>query len=159
MNSIFDFARALLLNFPLLVALLAMLIAQTIKIAYYFFKEGDLDIMHFFEAGGMPSAHSAMVTALTVSIGLFIGWGSSALAVALVVSLVVMYDAMGVRRAASKQANILNKLVEDFYGGAKADREKLKEIMGHSPLEVFAGAVLGILVALLFHVIFNIYAL
>jgi len=153
MKIIADIFFDLILNFPLMTALVSMLIAQILKLIYYYFKDGGLDLTHFIEAGGMPSAHSAMVSALSVSIGLTIGWASPLFAIAFIFSIVVMYDAMGVRRAASKQAYILNKVVDDVYGDAKGKIEKLKEIMGHSPVEVAVGTVLGITIAYALYVI------
>jgi len=134
-----------------MVALASMAIAQAVKIVYYYFKDGEVDFIHVIEAGGMPSAHSAMVSSLSVSIGLTYGWNSPAFAICLIFSLVVMYDAMGVRRAASKQAFILNKIVDEIYITGKDKIEKLKEIMGHSPLEVVIGLILGILLAFIMY--------
>jgi len=153
MKIVFDVIYDLLFNFPLIVALAAMITAQTIKIIYYLIKDKKLNFGHFLEAGGMPSAHSAMVSALTISVGFTMGWTSPALAIALIFSLVVMYDAMGVRRAASKQAYILNKLVDDIYNDGNAETEKLKEIMGHSPIEVFVGSVFGVLVGIISYIL------
>jgi len=96
----------------------------------------------------MPSAHSASVTALTLGIGLTQGWNSPLFSISIVFALIVMYDATGVRRAAGKQALILNKIVEDMYDNGKNKVEKLKEILGHDPIEVFAGATLAALITL-----------
>lgn len=100
----------------------------------------------------MPSSHAAFVVSLAVSVGLAEGFTSSLFAVSVVVALVVMYDAAGVRRAAGQQAKILNKLVEDWEKNNFENTEKkLKELLGHTPVEVFAGAVLGALIAFLRH--------
>jgi len=153
MKILWDIFTDLIINFPLMMALASLAIAQTVKLIYYYFKDKELNLFHFIEAGGMPSAHSAMVSALTVSVGLTLGWASPIFAVSLIFSMVVMYDAMGVRRAASKQAYILNKLVDDIYGDNKENIEKLGEIMGHSPVEVIVGSVLGIAVSIILYVL------
>ena len=99
-------------------------------------------------SGGMPSSHSAFVSSLTTSVGLLEGFDSNLFAVCLVLSFIVMYDASGVRRAAGQQAAVINVIVknlEDF--GLKIDSQ-LKELLGHSPIEVISGAMLGIIIAL-----------
>ena len=153
MNVLIDFFFQVILNFPLMIALASMAIAQIAKLIYYYFREGELNLFHFIEAGGMPSAHSATVSSMTMAIGLTSGFSSAYFALSLVFSLVVMYDAMGVRRAASKQAFILNKIVDDMYGNNKGKIEKLKELMGHSPVEVLVGSILGIGVSIVLYVL------
>lgn len=103
-----------------------------------------------FGAGGMPSSHSAVVATLTTLIGKEYGLGSGIFAVSLVFSLIVMYDAAGVRRAAGKQATILNKLVENYPNSNVIVTEKLVEVLGHTPFQVLVGAVIGILVGALY---------
>lgn len=147
MKFLLDIVYDLFLNFPLMIAALSLVIAQTIKIVYYYFKDGEISLWHFFEASGMPSAHSAIVCSLTLAIGLIHGFSTALFAASLIFSSVVMYDAAGVRRAAGKQALILNRIVEDIYKTGKVNNEKLKELMGHSPFEVVVGAVLGIVIA------------
>jgi len=117
-----------------------------------------LDFSRMVGAGGMPSSHSAFVTALTTAVGQKSGWNSPELAISLVFALIIMYDAAGVRRAAGKQARILNQIMEDLQQGEKlySEGEKLKELLGHTPVEVFAGAILGIGVAL---ILINYYGL
>ena len=101
-------------------------------------------------SGGMPSSHTAIITAVATSIGLAYGFDSALFALAAVVSLVVMYDASGVRRQAGRHAMLINTIIENIEDtGIKLDR-KLKTLLGHSPIEVLAGAVLGVLVAGLF---------
>jgi acid phosphatase family membrane protein YuiD len=138
----------ILSNLPLMTAIGSMFAAQSVKIVYYYFKEGRFNFMHFFESGGMPSAHSCMVAALSTTIGFNYGWDSVMFATSVILSIVVMYDAMGVRRAASKQAYIVNKLVDDIYNDGNIEIEKLKEIIGHSPAEVVVGSIMGFLIAL-----------
>ncbi len=139
-------SNGLLSNFTFIAVSVAWLLAQVIKVIIYRFGEGEWNIWHFFEAGGMPSAHSAAVTSLTLSVGLTVGWDSALFTACLVFALIVMYDATGVRRAAGKQAEILNKIVDDIYSTGKVRIEKLKEILGHDPIEVVAGVSLSVIV-------------
>jgi hypothetical protein len=151
MDYLIDVFFKVIVNFPLMIALTSMAIAQIAKLIYYYFREGELNLYHFIEAGGMPSAHSATASSMTMAIGLTSGFASPFFALSFIFSLVVMYDAMGVRRAASKQAFILNKIVDDMYGDNKGKIEKLKELMGHSPVEVLVGSVLGIAVSIVLY--------
>ena len=113
-------------------------------------RERRFDITRFMGPGGMPSSHSALVTALSVSVGLSEGFYSAAFAICAALSLVVMYDASGIRRAAGKQAEMINAIVEAWDEKDQLVKEiKLKELLGHTPLEVLAGALLGIIVAML----------
>ncbi|NQU17018.1 MAG: divergent PAP2 family protein [Candidatus Saganbacteria bacterium] len=138
-------------NVPLVAGGVAFLISQTLKVILYYFKDGELDFWHFCEAAGMPSTHSAMATAMTLSVGIIEGFASPIFALALVFSIIVMYDAMGVRFAAGQQALILNKIIEDIYSERGGEKEKLKELIGHTPSEVLGGFVLGLLVALVMY--------
>ena len=111
-----------------------------------------LDVTRFVGAGGMPSAHSAFVTALAASMGLNYGFDSAYFAIAAALAVVVMYDAAGVRRAAGKQAAKINKIIKhlmDKRSGYQDTQEQLRELLGHTPLEVLAGALLGIIIAIL----------
>ena len=147
MNFIIDIVKALMINFPFMIAMLSLAIAQMIKIIYYWNVDGKIDLWHFVEAGGMPSAHSAMVCSLTMSLGLVNGFSSPFFALAIIFSIIVMYDAMGVRRLAGKQALVLNKMIEE----GKISSEKLSGLIGHSALEVFFGGILGICVAIVMY--------
>ncbi len=146
----------LLRNFPLIAALMAMLIGQASKILYYYVVDRKVDIMHFFESGGMPSAHSAMVAALVVAIGISYGWGSAHLAISFAFACIVVYDAVGVRRATGYQSAILNRIVDDLYKSGRISAEKLHEFMGHTPLEVAVGLALGVVIALTLY--FGVYS-
>lgn len=138
----------ILQNRIVVVSLTAWFLAQTIKVVYYLFKEKKLDFRRFVESGGMPSSHTAFVISMTTAIGKVEGFQSSLFAVALTFSLVVMYDAAGVRRAAGKQAEVLNELLEHFLHHKKMNKPvKLKELLGHTPIEVFFGGILGIVIA------------
>ncbi|NQT30101.1 MAG: divergent PAP2 family protein [Candidatus Saganbacteria bacterium] len=148
--------EAILSNFTLMVVGVAWFLAQAIKVILYRFHEDKWNIWHFFEAGGMPSAHSAAVTALTLGVALQFGLGTPLFTTCLVFALIVMYDATGVRRAAGRQAEILNKIVDDIYSTGKVRIEKLKEILGHDPIEVVGGAALAIIVTLIMYYVYFI---
>ena len=96
----------------------------------------------------MPSSHSSFVTSLATLVGLERGFNSTDFAIVVVFALIIMYDASGVRRAVGKQATILNQIVDDVHHGKHIEQEKLKELIGHTPIEVWMGAILGIVVAL-----------
>lgn len=137
-------------NEILMTALLSWLVAQMIKVFTVLVRQRRLDFEVLFGSGGMPSSHSAMVTSVATAIGRYNGWNSHLFALAAVVALVVMYDAAGVRRAAGKQAKLLNQIVDDINHHRKEKtQEKLKELLGHTPVEVFAGALLGMAMALI----------
>ncbi|MBU1027245.1 MAG: divergent PAP2 family protein [Candidatus Margulisbacteria bacterium] len=141
----------MLANFTLMAVVFSWFLAQSSKVVIYRFQEGHWNFWHFFEAGGMPSAHSAAVVSLTWSVGLTVGWDSALFTACAVFALIVMYDATGVRRAAGKQAEILNRVVDDIYATGKIKIEKLKEILGHDPIEVIAGASLATVVTLVMY--------
>lgn len=140
--------KEILANSVLWTAISAWLAAQIIKFILVFVTTKSVDLKRLVGSGGMPSSHSAIVSALAVSVGLTDGFASAEFAICTITAFVVMYDASGVRRAAGQHARILNGIIrgtENFESGGKL----LKELLGHSPLEVFAGAVLGTLIAVL----------
>ena len=143
------FLKEIAENHILGVSLTAWFLAQFLKGVFYFIKEKRINFRRFVGAGGMPSSHSALVSSLTVAIGETEGWSSPIAALAIVTALIVMYDAAGVRLAASKQAVVLNKMLDEVFEEGEFHQERLKELLGHTPVEVFAGAALGIVVALL----------
>ncbi len=133
-------------------AIIGWFIAQLLKVIFVCIRHKKVDFRRFVGSGGMPSSHSSTVMALSVGIGLTEGFSSSIFAVSFIIALVVMYDAAGVRRAAGQQAKILNKIIEDWGKASYSDTEKkLKELLGHTPVEVFVGALLGITIAVLRH--------
>lgn len=136
-------------NHVLLACFWAWLIAQILKVPMDILLHGKLDFKRLIQSGGMPSSHSALVVALAVSVGREAGWESALFAIAAVVAGVVMYDAAGVRRAAGKQAEVINQMISDIYHGTQITEERLKELIGHTPIEVLMGALLGGLVAVL----------
>ncbi|XP_024044178.1 uncharacterized protein LOC18046204 [Citrus clementina] len=119
------------------------MIAQSTKVFLNFFVERKWDLRLLFASGGMPSSHSALCTALTTSVALCHGVADSLFPVCLGFSLIVMYDAIGVRRHAGMQAEVLNMIVEDLFQGHPISQRKLKELLGHTPSQVFAGAMLA----------------
>ncbi|KAI9073217.1 hypothetical protein K1719_044826 [Acacia pycnantha] len=127
--------------------LLAWIVAQSVKVILNFFVERKWDLRLLFASGGMPSSHSALCTALTTSVALCHGVADSLFPVCLGFSLIVMYDAIGVRRHAGMQAEVLNVIVADLFQGHPMSERKLKEFLGHTPSQVLAGALLGTLVA------------
>ncbi|HHU32825.1 MAG: divergent PAP2 family protein [Zhaonellaceae bacterium] len=134
----------------LLSSLGAWLLAQSIKFLYSLIRYKKIDFRKFISPGGMPSAHSALVSCVSTKVGLLEGFDSTLFSLSVVFSLIIMYDAAGVRHAAGKQAQILNRLVEDFYESHTISEKRLKELLGHTPIEVFIGMLLGISFALIF---------
>ena len=127
-------------------------IAQVVKFFSHLIVRRIADFRMFTTTGGMPSSHAAGVMALSMSVGLINGFSSIEFAVALGFALIVMYDAAGVRRAAGRQAACLNKIIMDVYKQElKEAGGKLKELLGHTPLQVFVGAVFGIIYAYYIH--------
>jgi len=132
----------------LTVPLVAWAIAQVIKVTTDSLQHRRFDVRRLASAGGMPSSHTAMVVALTTIIGTKVGSNSPAFAIALIFTVVVMYDATGVRRAAGRQAAVLNRIIDDLFHQEGIKEERLRELIGHTPVEVIVGALLGVLVAL-----------
>ena len=149
-----QYFQAFLHNRCLWVAVLAWFCAQTIKILLCLITTHRLNFSLIMGSGGMPSSHSATVCALTTSIALTEGLDSPLFAITAIFSFIVMYDAAGVRRAAGEQAKILNRIVrraQEHKDEVLAERPSdLKELIGHTPIQVFAGALLGVLLPLLF---------
>ncbi|CAK7348716.1 unnamed protein product [Dovyalis caffra] len=145
--KISPFVATLAANPTFISGLFAWFIAQSMKVFLNFFVERKWDLRVLFASGGMPSSHSALCTALTTSVAFCHGVADSLFPVCLGFSLIVMYDAIGVRRHAGMQAVVLNMIVEDLFQGHPISQRKLKELLGHTPSQVLAGALLGIFVA------------
>jgi hypothetical protein len=133
----------------LLAPLVAWTIAQTAKVILYSVRQHRLNLRVLAVTGGMPSSHSAIVMAMTTAVGKYAGVTSAEFAIALIFSFVVMYDAAGLRRAAGRQAEVLNRLVEDLVHMRGVQEKKLRELLGHTPVEVLVGAVLGVAAGLI----------
>ncbi len=141
------------------VVTLAWFFAQFYKVAQSLVVEKKIVWRRMFETGGMPSSHSATVTALAASVGITYGVSSTLFAIVAVFAIIVMHDASGIRRAAGKQAGVLNKLSESLNAifENRFQQENLRELLGHTPVEVFVGAILGVVVAFImrFYLIAN----
>lgn len=155
------------LSYPILAALLGMLIAQFVKIPIHFLTSGEINWKLMFSTGGMPSSHTSTIISLTTAIGLTSGFYSNEFAICVVVAAIVMHDATGVRRHAGYHAEVLNKLLVDFNRLIETlkdpnlkkteSREKLKELLGHQPAEVFFGAITGIIIGVLTYYFYPFY--
>jgi len=121
---------------------------QIIKLFLYYITHRRLNFKRLFEMGGMPSSHTASVTSLTLLVGLKAGWNSAIFAVTVFFGFFVIYDAGGLRRAAGKQASVLNKIVDNIYKKRKVPEERLVELIGHTPVEIIMGIIYGVVVAL-----------
>ncbi len=139
----------LLENRILMVSLVAWAIAQTLKVLVILAREHRLDLWRLVSAGGMPSSHSALVAALATGIAMKDGVKSSTFALAMIFAAVVMYDAAGIRQAVSIQARILNRMLDEYFKHQRWNEERLRELLGHTRIEVLVGASLGIAMALL----------
>ena len=135
-------------NRTFLAWLFACITSQTIKVAIGAIQLKRFDFRWVIGTGGMPSTHAAGVTALTTAIGLHTGFSSPLFAAAVAFTVVTLFDAQGVRRWSGRQAQILNKMMEDIYFKRRIQEQRLKELLGHTPLEVFAGMGIGLTTAL-----------
>ncbi|EAW35807.1 divergent PAP2 family protein [Lyngbya sp. PCC 8106] len=135
-------------NQVLMVSLFACLFAQTAKLAIELIRFGKVNFRALVTTGGMPSSHSAFVSALATSVGQSIGWESPEFAIAVVFAFIVMYDATGVRQAAGQQARILNQIIDElFQEHPQFNEDRLKELLGHTPFQVIVGLTLGIVIS------------
>ncbi|HEU5139777.1 MAG TPA: divergent PAP2 family protein [Bacillales bacterium] len=153
---------ALFENFAFMTSLLGVLVAQVAKVPIHLIAARRLNWGLLISNGGMPSSHSCAVTALATGVGLEVGFASPIFAVAAMFAIITMFDAAGVRRQAGEQASLLNQLRKDFgifVSEFKSWQEKsgyekqkdLKELLGHKPAEVYSGAILGIILAVVVH--------
>lgn len=156
-----EFLKELIGNHVLIVPVIAWAISQVLKIFTYLFVERELVWQRVISDGGMPSAHSAVVTSLALMCGWVEGFGSPLFALAVIFAIVVMRDAVGVRRETGKQAasikELANAVNKTFLGkDAEIRTENLKVLVGHTPLQVVCGAIVGVIVAFLYIIIFHI---
>lgn len=147
MNPLLEFGK----NYIFLTSFAAWAIAQTIKVVLGVLREKRFNFRWFVGTGGMPSAHAASVASLSTSVGITYGFDSALFAIALTFTLIIMFDAQTTRFSSGRQAELLNKMIDDIYWKHKFDDKKLKEFLGHTPVQVFVGAALGIVVSLLFY--------
>lgn len=150
MQYFFDCCYQVLTNRYLVVPVCAMFFAQLLKVVYYSARGKKFDFMVFFSSGRMPSSHSAFVCSLATLVGLRSGFDSPLFAVVTVFSFITMYDAAGVRLQAGKQAQLLNKILDSLVEKHPVKAAHLKEFLGHTPFEVYVGAVIGIIIGILF---------
>lgn len=147
MNEIFS---EIIKNKILMATVSAWIIAQTIKVTIGVIRERKFDFRWFIGTGGMPSSHVSGASCLATAIGLEYGFDSVHFALAASFAIVVMFDAQGVRRSTGRQAHILNKVMEDIYWQGKIHEGRLRELVGHTPIQVIMGFLLGVCIALLF---------
>lgn len=140
-----------MLNSTIWAAVFAWLLAQSVKMALFYARTRKINFAYLISTGGMPSAHSAMVSALATSVALRVGMASPLFAVALAFALMTMFDAQSVRRAAGMQARVLNTIVDEFFKTRRITEGKLSELLGHTRLEVFLGMMIGVFVAIIVH--------
>jgi len=138
-------------NRILLTTLAVWVLAQSMKVILGVFKEKRFNFRWFIGTGGMPSSHAAGASALATAVGLEYGFNSPLFAVAAVFTMVTMFDAQGVRRATGYQATILNKMMDDIYWKGQIEEQRLKELVGHTPIEVLAGFAFGVVCAMVLY--------
>jgi acid phosphatase family membrane protein YuiD len=138
-------------NYPLFAALITNVLTQVCKVFVHYLLNRSWKWSLLISTGGLPSSHSATVASLTVAIGITEGVLSSIFAVSVVLSVIVMFDAAGIRRHAGQQAVVLNRLIKEFqhlFEDRRASDKVLKEMLGHKPVEVLAGAIFGLIVSI-----------
>lgn len=140
---------ALLHNTALVASVAAWVAAQVLKFVIVLAVKRRFDLARLVGPGGMPSSHTAFVSALALATGRLAGFDSPLFAVAFVLASIVVYDATGVRQAVGQQAEVLNRIIDDFYHGRSIHKARLRELLGHSPVEALAGVALGVAAALL----------
>ena len=149
-----DIISQLFRNDILLITVIVWFSTQLIKVLLGTVREKRFDFRWFIGTGGMPSSHAAGVSALATSIGLNQGFDSVIFALAATFGVVVFFDAQGVRMATGRQAYILNQIMEDIYFKGKIQEKRLKELIGHTPLEVIFGILIGIFSAIILYSFF-----
>ncbi len=132
-----------------LAVFLAWLTAQLLKVFQGVLTHKRFNFRWLFDTGGMPSSHSSTVGALATAVGLYYGFGSIPFLITFIFTIITLFDAAGVRRSVGKQAGILNKMLDDLYQRGQVPETRLKELLGHTPIEVLAGAFLGIVISLI----------
>ncbi len=144
---------AFLAKYPeLIVCVVSWMLSSILKIPVYFILHRKVNFKLAFGTGGMPSSHAATMTGTTLAIGLFSGFDAPAFAIAVAITMIVVYDAAGVRREAGYHAKALNTMLDEWFVFAKtppAEQKKLKEMLGHTPIEVVGGVLTGIVTALI----------
>ena len=132
-----------------LAVFLSWFLSQLAKVVRGVISKKRFDVRWLFDTGGMPSSHSASVASLSTATGLYYGFNSVLFLAVLIFTIITMFDAANVRRNMGRQAMTLNRMIDEFYEKGEFPEKRLKEFLGHTPFEVFAGAALGITIALL----------
>jgi len=140
----------LISNHALLTGLTAWLLAQILKPPMEYLRRGKWNWGYLLSAGGMPSSHSALMVGTTIGIALHAGFDSPVFAIAVAITMIVIYDAAGVRREAGRHAEKINILIEELLSGHPISEEELREVLGHTPLEVMGGIFLGVVVGIFY---------
>ncbi len=140
----------LITNHSLLSGLAAWLLAQLLKPPLEYLRKGKWNWGYLLSAGGMPSSHSSLMVGTTVGIALHVGFDSPVFAIAVAITMIVIYDAAGVRREAGRHAEKINILIQELLSGHPISEKELREVLGHTPLEVTGGIILGIIVSILY---------
>ncbi len=138
-------------NRTLWIPISAMLGVQLYKFIWMLWRSRQFNWLILFSTGGMPSSHSALVTSLAVAMGIEYGFGSPLFAISTVLAMIVMYDARGVRQESGQHARVINHIVRELFSGHALSERELKELLGHTTIEVFVGAVVGILYTLIWY--------
>ncbi len=146
----------LLSNRVLMTAVVAWVLGQFLKLPGYYILHHKWNWGVIFSPGGLPSSHSSLMTATTLSIGLFHGFSNPLFGLAMAVSMIVIYDATGVRRQAGLHARVINEIMEEIFAGRPIPEKQLREVLGHTPVEAIVGILLGILIALAIWLLFPI---
>lgn len=137
------------LEYPELVCCLTgWFVASVLKIPTFYFIHHKIDLVQAFGTGGMPSSHASLMISTTLGIGLFGGFNSPVFALAIAISVVVLYDAAGVRRQAGIHAERINLIFKELFEGKPITDKELKEMLGHTPIEVMGGTLTGTVTAL-----------
>ncbi len=136
-------------------AVLAWFLAQLIKLVIEIIRKRQVDWRILMSAGGMPSSHASSITSAMLGVGLFDGFDTPLFGLAFVISMIVLYDAAGVRRQAGKQAEKINKMINELLKGHPLSQEQLQEVLGHTPFQVFMGFLLGIGVTLVIWLLYR----
>ena len=146
-----EILREIFSNKAVWVSIATGAIAQIAKVLINIIRHRTFNFRWFTETGGMPSSHSAFVSGVAIATGMAAGFDSAPFVVALTVAIIVVYDAAGVRRAVGKQAEILNEIAELLHEHKDVPRERLKELIGHTPVEVLFGVLTGVCISLMFY--------
>lgn len=147
--------KQIITNPVLQAAVLAWFLAQLIKLVIEIIRKRQVDWRILMSAGGMPSSHASSITSAMLGVGLFDGFDTPLFGLAFVISMIVLYDAAGVRRQAGKQAEKINKMINELLKGHPLSQEQLQEVLGHTPFQVFMGFLLGIGVTLVIWLLYR----